>query len=95
MNKKQNKVPQVRNLKRSNDPKKDYPNPGMVHEQKVLDVHENNHFKNHSPDDLRKRYLQFTVFMEQLNFILELKRDATVEQFATRVHDLVMAAAKA
>jgi len=55
------------------------------------DVHENNYFKGFPPDDLKKRYLQFSVFMEQVNNTLDLTREATIDQFSRRVHDIVMA----
>jgi len=38
--------------------------------------------------------MRFSVFMEALNNNLDLDRTASVEQFARRIHDLVMAAAK-
>lgn len=79
---------------KSLNPKEQFPNPGIVTEQHEVKVHENNYFKNHQAEDIRKRYMQFSVFMEQLNNTLGLDRSATVEQFASRVHDLVMAAAK-
>jgi len=56
-------------------------------------IHENNYFKNHEEMDIRKRYMKFSVFMEQVNESLSLDRNATVEQFAARVNDLVSAAA--
>jgi len=57
-------------------------------------VHENNHFKNHADTDIRKKYMEFTVFMTSLNNTLELDRTAGIEQLAQRIHDLCMAAAK-
>lgn len=94
MLKKNNKPVKAPTRKKTGNPKQDFPNPGEVIHQHVVDVHENNYFKNHDPADIRKRYMQFSVFMEQLNSTLGLDRSASVEQFATRVHDLVMAAAK-
>lgn len=35
--------------------------------------------------------MKFSVFMEQVNEALSLDRNATVEQFAARVNDLVTA----
>lgn len=55
-------------------------------------MHESNHFRNLTDEEIRKRYLQFSVFMEQVNNTLGLDRYATVDQFAARVNDLVTAA---
>lgn len=60
--------------------------------QRQAEVQENNHFKYHEPQEVRKKYMEFTVFMTALNQTLELNKDATVEQFAARIHDLVMRA---
>lgn len=79
---------------KTGNPKEDFPNPGEIRDQKVVDVQENNYFKNFDPMDIRKRYMQFSVFMESLNNTLGLDRTASVEQFAARIHDLVMAAGK-
>lgn len=91
------KIKQLPNRQHKHQPsdiEENYPNPGEVKNIKVPEVHENNYFKDSGADDLRKRYLRFSVFMEELNNTLELNRDASVEQFAQRVHDLVMATQK-
>jgi len=67
-----------------------YPNQAQVNSEPV-EVHENNHFKDHDKDDLRKRYTRFSILMEYLNENLELDRHASVEQFAHRIRDLVYA----
>lgn len=91
------KIKQMRNVKpahQHSEIEENYPNPGEVKNIKVPEVHENNYFKNNDADDLRRRYLRFSVFMEELNNTLDLSRNASVEQFAQRVHDLVMATQK-
>jgi len=71
-----------------------YPNEGKTEEVKKAEIQENNHFRDHSVEEIRKKYLQFTVYMEALNAVLELPIDATLGQFSTRIHDLVMATNK-
>lgn len=58
-------------------------------------MHENNYFKEHEPHVIRRKYMEFTVFMTALNQTLELDKSNDVNKFAARIHDLVMAAAKA
>lgn len=69
-----------------------YPNEGKIKDIRRAKVQENNYFKNHPEDELRKRYLKFNAFMETMYETLELPRNATMEQFAQRVYDIVMAA---
>lgn len=66
-----------------------YPNVAQVGDGSPSDVQENNYFKDHEVEQIMKKYLQFTVFMEALNDILELDRYATVETFARRIAHLV------
>jgi len=68
-----------------------FPNQAVIANSKARAMPENNFFINHSVEDIRKKYLQFTVFMEQLNNVLELDRFASVEQFANRIRDIVIA----
>lgn len=71
-----------------------FPNPGEVPKVEEVHVHENNYFKDYDPREVRKKYMEFTVFMTALNQTLCLDKNSGVEQFSARVHDLVMAAAK-
>lgn len=66
-----------------------YPNVAKVGDGIPLDVQENNYFKDHEKEIVVKKYLQFTVFMEALNEVLELDRYATVDTFARRIAQLV------
>lgn len=70
-----------------------YPNPGQQENVLQATMQENNHFKTFEPEEIRVRYMRFSVFMEALNNNLDLDRSATVEQFARRISDLVQAAA--
>lgn len=70
--------------------KDQFPNEAKLDAEKE-EVQENNYFKEFDKQLLQKKYLQFTVYMEAVNDVLELSRESTVEQFAKRVHDLVMA----
>lgn len=51
-----------------------------------------NHFTKHEIGDIRKKHLQFSVLMEFLNQVLELDRHVSVENFAIRIRDLIIAA---
>lgn len=66
-----------------------FPNVAQVMDGHQLQVQENNWFKNHEVAVVVKKYLQFTVFMEALNEVLELDRYATVETFARRISELI------
>lgn len=66
-----------------------YPNEAQVLEGQKLDVQENNYWKNHELEQIKKKYLQFTVFIEAINEVLELDRYATVETFARRIAELI------
>jgi len=66
-----------------------FPNGATIKDFREAEVHENNHFKDHEIEQVAKKYLQFTVYMEALNEVLELDRYATVEQFARRIAHLI------
>lgn len=69
----------------------DFPIKGeMVEGKKTLNP--DNYYKDHEIDLLRKKYLQFTVFFEALTEVLECRRDCSVEEFGSRIRDLVYAA---
>jgi len=71
-----------------------YPNEGKTIETINTEVHENNYFKDMSVEDIRRRYMKFSVMMEGVNEALDLNRSANVDQFALRVRDLVLATQK-
>jgi len=66
-----------------------FPNEAKVGNGEARTVHENNYFANHENAVVKKKYLQFTVFMEAMNEVLELDRYATVEVFARRIQHLI------
>jgi len=68
-----------------------FPNEATITAGEKVEVHENNYFKNHELDIVRKKYVKFSVLMEIVNDDLELPQTATVEQFAHRIRDLVFA----
>lgn len=68
-----------------------FPNEAAVSAGQTQEVHENNHFRNHELEVIRKKYVRFSILMELLNDDLELPITATVEQFAHRIRDLVYA----
>lgn len=71
-----------------------FPQEAEVITEGARQMNEDNHFRNHDVSIIRKKYLQFTVYMEALNEVLELPREATVEQFSRRIHDIVLATNK-
>jgi len=83
----------MRQLTKKVDPSivEKYPNEARVTEGQKVEVHENNHWKNHDLEVIRKKYVRFSILMELLNDDLELTKTATVEQFAHRIRDLVYA----
>jgi len=68
-----------------------FPNEAKLGKGEAVQVHENNHWKNHDLEVVRKKYVRFSILMELLNDDLELPKTATVEQFALRIRDLVYA----
>lgn len=51
-----------------------------------------NHFSGREIEEVRSKYIKFSVFMESLNETLELGRHSNIEEFALRIRDLVIAA---
>lgn len=68
-----------------------YPNEGTITEIRAEDVHENNYFKGRDIEEMRKKYVKFSILMEAVNETIELPNSATVEQFANRIRDLIYA----
>lgn len=56
------------------------------------EMNPDNHFTGRDVNDVRKKHLQFSVLMEYLNQVLELDRHVSVENFAIRIRDLIVAA---
>lgn len=83
----------MRKLSKKVDPSiaEKFPNEARVTSGEKVEVHENNHFKNHELWDVRKKYVRFSILMEYLNEVLELPQTATVDQFAHRIRDIVYA----
>jgi len=76
------------------NPDEAFPNEGKQINTNVPEVHENNYFKDMPAEDIRRRYMKFSVMMEGVNESLDLTRSANVDQFALRVRDLVLATQK-
>lgn len=77
--------------KRPNPEEQQFPNEAKLKGQ-VSEVHENNHFRDFPVEECRKRHINFSVLMHYVNAELDLPREATVEQFAHRIRDLIYAA---
>jgi len=69
-----------------------YPNKGKILNGKSQSLNPDNYFHGMSIDEVRKKYIHFTVFMEHLNKVLELPIDANIETLSRRIYDLVYAA---
>jgi len=68
-----------------------FPNVGTFGPGQPQEVHENNYFKDMPLDEVHMRYVKFSIFMEETNKALDLPNTATVDQFATRIRDIVYA----
>lgn len=68
-----------------------FPNVGEVVEETTRRMEENNHFINHTEEQLREKYIKFTVLMDFINQVLELEPSNTVDVFAQRVNNLISA----
>jgi len=51
-----------------------------------------NYFHGMPLEEVRKKYIHFTVFMESLNKVLELPINTDIETLSRRIYDLVYAA---
>jgi len=71
-----------------------FPNTGVLEETTKNEMNPDNYFQNMEVEIIRKKYLQFTVYMEALQDVLGLDRYATIDQFAHRVRDIVLATNK-
>jgi len=71
-----------------------YPNEATISDVRENPMNPDNHFQHTDVEVIRKKYLQFTVYMEALQDVLELDRFATIDQFAHRVRDIVLATNK-
>jgi len=84
----------MRRLSKSEEPhiKDKFPNEAEISAGQKQQVHENNYFKDHELELVRKKYVRFSVLMEYLHDVLELDlKTTTIEQFGLRVRDLVYA----
>jgi len=88
------KIKKLPSRTQPSNPDEAYPNEGKQINQEIPEVHENNYFKDMPAEDIRRRYMKFSVMMEGVNESLDLTRSANVDQFALRVRDLVLATQK-
>lgn len=68
-----------------------FPNEGKTVSQNERNLPEDNHFRNHSQDEIRKKYLQWMVISEYMNQILELPVNATFQELGNRAYQLFQA----
>jgi len=72
----------------------EFPNPGVKKNVKEVDVHESNYFVKTPKMEIRRKYMQYSVFMEAINNTLGLPITSSLDDFAKRVNDLIEAARK-
>jgi len=72
--------------------KEQYPIEGTFTEGEQQQVNQDNYFRDFELEDIRKRYLKMTVFMETLHEVLELSFDSSGQQFMIRIGELITAA---
>lgn len=68
-----------------------YPNPATFKKGVKRDFNQDNYFADLDIEIARKKYLQFSVLMELLNEVMGLGRHSSLEEFAHRIKDLVIA----
>ena len=71
--------------------KQKFPNEAVMNGGKKREFNQDNYFRDLDIELARKKYLQFSVLMEYLNEVLGLGRHASMDEFATRIRDLVIA----
>jgi len=72
-----------------------FPNEAVLKDElQANETNPDNYFQNMEIELIRKKYIQFTVYLEALYEVLELSRLSTVDQFAHRIRDIVIASKK-
>jgi len=77
---------------KSKNVEESFPNKGKIINGKEQPLNPDNYFHGMSLEEVRKKYIHFTVFMEHLNKILELPIETNIETLSRRIYDLVYAA---
>jgi len=73
------------------DLQEQYPKPGEIKNQKRSILPENNFYYGRQTKEVRRRYMQFSVFMEAMNESLELPQNSSPEDMTRRINDLMTA----
>jgi len=69
-----------------------FPNEAKLGNGQIALVHENNYFKDMPLEEVRSRYVKFSVFMTEVNKVLDLENHtATLDGLALRIRDLAYA----
>lgn len=71
--------------------RKKFPNEAQKNGGKRREFNQDNYFAHLEIELARKKYLQFSVLMELLNEVLGLGRHASLDEFGSRIRDLVIA----
>jgi len=69
-----------------------FPNPGQIANGQVTKMNPDNFYAKRDIEDVRVRFMDFSVLMKHVMNTLELDRHASVDQLSIRIRDLVIAA---
>lgn len=79
------------NLQDQKEIEKHFPNEAKLEGEK-RDLNQDNHFEGMEKEQIAKRYVQYCVISELMNQVLDLPLTATLDEFAHRIQDLMIAA---
>lgn len=84
------KQAKVVNLQDQQQVEKMFPNEGTVTGE-VRQMNQDNYFQEMEKEEIAKRYVQYCVISELMNGVLGLPITATLDDFAHRIQDLLIA----
>lgn len=76
----------------ANDLEKQYPNEAQFVPGDEMKLNPDNYFRDMDIALVRKKYVHFTIFMEQVHNQLDLPLDADIDTLVRRIYDLAYAA---
>lgn len=79
------------NLSNKGEVEKAFPNEAKVTGEK-REMNQDNYFEGMEKEEIAKRYVQYCVISELMNGVLGLPLTATLDDFAHRIQDLLIAA---
>lgn len=78
------------NLKDKQQVEQKFPNEATVSGEK-RQMNQDNHFEGMEKEMIAKKYVQYCVISELMNQVLDLPLTATLDEFAHRIQDLLIA----